>query len=446
MQIARKRPAGMPAFTIVWFGQMVSFLGTGMTRFALTIWAWQITGSATALALVAFFAYGPTVVMSPIAGALVDRWNRKFVMMLSDLAAGVSTVAILLLYTTGHLQMWHLYVAGAAAGAFEAFQWPAYSAAITTMLPKERYGRANGMWSLLESVSGIGAPILAGILIGLIGIGGVMTIDVLTFVFAIGTLLSVNVPQPVESAAGHEARGSLWKESAYGFRYVLQRPGLLGLQLIFLNVNLLGPFVFTLINPMILARTGDNAEVLATVLSITGVGGVLGGLVMSAWGGPRRRIHAILGGIALESLLGAALMGLGRTLAMWATAGFFSGFLIPIINGSSQAIWQSKVVPDVQGRVFAVRRLIAQIAGPLGILIAGPLADKLFEPAMQPGGALAGTFGGLVGTGPGAGMALLMVLAGVMSATVSLSGYLIPIIRDVETILPDHDEVAMGLR
>jgi DHA3 family macrolide efflux protein-like MFS transporter len=443
VEIARKQPAGMPAFTIIWFGQMVSFLGTGMTRFALTIWAWQITGSATALALVAFFAYGPTVVMSPIAGALVDRWNRKFVMMLSDLAAGASTVAILLLYTTGNLQIWHLYVAGAFAATFESFQWPAYSAAITTMLPKEQYGRANGMWSLLESVSGIGAPILAGILIGLIGIGGVMTIDVLTFAFAVSTLAFVHIPQPEETAAGAEGRGSLWKESAYGFRYILQRPGLLGLQLIFLNINLLWPFVFTLINPMILARTEDNAEVLGTVLSITGIGGVVGGLVMSAWGGPKRRIHAILGGIALDSFLGAVLMGLGRALPIWATAGFLSGFLLPIINGSSQAIWQSKVAPDVQGRVFAVRRLIAQIAGPLGILIAGPLADKLFEPAMQPGGALVGTFGGLVGTGPGAGMALLMVLAGLMSAAVSLSGYLIPVIRDVETILPDHDEVAM---
>lgn len=445
MEIARKRPAGMPAFTIVWFGQMVSFLGTGMTRFALTIWAWQITGSATALALVAFFAFGPTVVMSPIAGALVDRWNRKLVMMLSDLGAGASTVAILTLYTTGHLQIWHLYVAGAFAAAFEAFQWPAYSAAISTMLPKEQYGRANGMMSLLESVSGIGAPILAGILIGLIGIGGVMIIDVFTFVFAVGTLLAVLVPQPVETVAGREGRGSLWKESVYGFRYILQRPGLLGLALIFLNTNLIVPFFYVLINPMILARTGNNAEVLGTVLSITGVGGVVGGLTMSAWGGPRRRIHGILGGMAVAGLAGASLMGLGRALPLWAAAGFVDGFLMPIINGSSQAIWQAKVAPDVQGRVFAVRRLIAQIAGPLGILLAGPLADKVFEPAMQPGGALVGVFSGLVGSGPGAGMALMMVLAGVLTAAVSLAGYLIRPIRDVETTVPDHDELAAVL-
>ncbi len=441
MQIARKRPAGMPAFTIIWFGQMVSFLGTGMTRFALTIWAWQITGQATALALVAFFSFGPTVLMSPIAGALVDRWNRKFVMMLSDLSAGLSTVAILLLYATGNLQIWHLYVAGAFAGVFESFQWPAYSAAITTMLPKEQYGRANGMMSLLESVSAIGAPILAGILIGLIGIGGVMTIDILTFVFAVGTLALAHIPQPAGTAAGQEGRGSLRTESVYGFRYILQRPSLLGLQLILLSINLLFPFFYTILNPMILARTGDNAEVLGTVLSISGIGGVLGGLVMSAWGGPKRRVHGVLGGIVLTSLLGQVLMGLGRALPVWAVAGFFSGFFIPIANGSSQAIWQAKVAPGVQGRVFAVRRLIAQITGPLGILIAGPLADMLFEPAMQPGGALVGVFGGLVGSGAGSGMALMMMLAGSLGAAVSLSGYLIPTIGDAETILPDHDAV-----
>jgi len=443
MEIARKRPAGMLAFTIIWFGQVVSFLGTGMTRFALTIWAWQITGSATALALVAFFSFGPTVLMSPIAGALVDRWNRKLVMILSDLSAGLSTVAILLLYATDSLQIWHLYAAGAFAGAFESFQWPAYSAAITTMLPKEQYGRANGMMSLAQSASEIAAPILAGILIGLIGIGGVMTIDVITFVFAIGTLAFVHIPQPSATAEGQEGRGSLWQESAYGFRYILKRPSLLGLQLIFTPINLLGAFAFGVMRPMILARAGDNAQVLGTVLSIIGIGGVVGGLAMSAWGGPKPRVHGVLGGMLLTSLLGDLLIGLGRTLPVWAIAAFSFGFLLPITNGSNQAIWQAKVAPDIQGRVFAVRRLIAQITFPLALLIVGPLADYVFEPMMQPVGALASVFGGLLGTGPGAGMALMMVLSGLLGAAIGLSGYLFPAIRDVETILPDHDAAAV---
>ena len=136
---------GMRGFTIIWFGQLISLLGTGMTRFALTIWAYQETGSATTLALVAFFSFGPVVLLSPVAGALVDRWNRKVVVMISDLAAGTTTILLLLLYTTGNLQIWHLYVMGALAGAFESFQFPAFSAAMTMMLRKEQYGRANGL-------------------------------------------------------------------------------------------------------------------------------------------------------------------------------------------------------------------------------------------------------------------------------------------------------------
>src|SRR3990172_8175444 len=191
MQDNNHRPTGMTAFTIVWFGQVISLLGSAMTQFALTIWAWQITGSATALALVGFFNFGPTVLLSPIAGALVDRWNRKLVMMLSDLAAGLSTVVILVLYATDNLQIWHLYIAGAFSGAFQAFQFPAYSASISLMMPKEQYARANGMISVADFGSGIFAPVLAALLLGAIGIGGVLAIDIVTFVAAIGALLFV---------------------------------------------------------------------------------------------------------------------------------------------------------------------------------------------------------------------------------------------------------------
>jgi MFS family permease len=430
----------MVGFTVVWIGQLVSLVGSAMTWFALSLWAWQETGQATALALVATFSFGPTVLMSPIAGALVDRWNRKLVMMLSDLATGLSTIVVLLLYVTGNLEIWHLYITGAFAGAFQAFQWPAYSAAITTMVSKAQYARANGMMSLAESASGIVAPVLAGTLIGLIGIGGVMAIDVVTFLFAIGALLVVHIPQPIATKEGQEANGSLWKESLYGFRYILRRPSLLGLQLVFLGANLTGAFANILITPMVLARTGDNAQILGTVFSAGGIGGVLGGLVMSTWGGPKRRVHGVLLAIAACGLFGTLVIGLGGTLVLWAAGSFFYIFFIPIMNGSNMAIWQAKVAPDVQGRVFAVRRLIAQISTPVAMLIAGPMADYVFEPAMQPGGALAEVFGGLVGVGRGAGMSLMMVFAGVATVAVGLGGYLFPAIRNVETILPDHDQ------
>ena len=203
--------------------------------------------------------------------------------------------------------------------------------------------------------------------------------------------------------------------------------------------HVLSTFAVILAAPLVLARTSNNQLVLGTVQSVGGIGGVLGGLLLSVWGGPRRKIDGVLGGFIVEGLLGAVVFGLGRGIVLWSAGLFFSGFLLPILNGSSQAIWQAKVAPDVQGRVFSVRRLIAQITAPLAMLLAGPLADYVFEPAMMPGGAWADTFGGLVGTGPGAGMSLIFIVAGLLSVLVGLAGYAVPVIRDVETILPDHD-------
>jgi MFS family permease len=429
----------MRDFTVVWFGQVVSLMGTAMTGFALTVWAWQTTGSATALALVGLFTFGPTVLFSPIAGALVDRWNRKLVLALSDLASGLSTIVIFILYASGQLQIWHLYVAGAFSGIFQAFQWPAYSAAITLMVPKAQYGRANGMVSLAESGSGILAPVMAGALIAVAGLPAVLIIDIVTFVFAVGAVLIVRIPQPPVTEAGLEGKGSLLQESAYGFRYIFKRRSLLGLQLVFFCGNLMSTFGFTVLAAMLLARTGSNTAVLGGVESAAALGGVAGGLLISAWGGPRRKVHGVLLGWCLNGLLGPLLLGLGQSLPMWLAGAFLGAMVAPLINSSNQAIWMAKVAPDVQGRVFSVRRLIAQITAPLAMLMAGPLADRVFEPAMQPGGSLAPVFGGLVGVGPGAGMGLMLVIAGLLSAAVGLAGYAFPAVRNAERLLPDHD-------
>jgi DHA3 family macrolide efflux protein-like MFS transporter len=431
--------SGMPGFTVVWLGQFVSLLGTGMTGFALTIWAWQTTGSATALALVGLFQFAPTVLMSPIAGALVDRWNRKLVMMLSDLAAGLSTVVVLILMATGRLEIWHLYVTGAFSGIFQSFQFPAYSAAVTMMLQKEQYARANGMIGLAGSASNIIAPVAAGIFLGYIGTMGIMAFDVVTFMVAIGALLLVHIPQPPSTGPSQEERPSLLADSVFGFRYIYERPSLLGLQLVFFSINLIISLSFPLLAPMILSRTNNNTVILGSVQSAFGVGGVVGGVLMSVWGGPQRRVHGVLMGMAASSLLGIFTIGLGRGPLIWAFGAFANMCFIPFVNGSNQAIWQAKVPPEVQGRVFATRRLIAQITAPIGMAMAGPLADWVFGPAMMPGGRLAPIFGWLVGTGPGTGISLIFVIAGLIGATVGLSGYAFNSVRNVEVILPDHD-------
>jgi MFS family permease len=439
MRTTLSRPSGLFAFTLVWLGQLVSVLATQMTHFALTIWVYQKTGSVTALGAMQVFTLIPYLLITPVAGVMVDRYNRKLMMMVSDLGAGLATLTLLGLQAAGALQLWHLYAAAAVTGLGAAFQWPAYSAAISTMLPKAHYGRANGMMSLVELGPGVVAPLLAGALLPFIALTGIMTIDVITFVFAILVLLSVRIPQPPRTETGAPARGGLLREAGFGFRYVAARPSLVGLQLVFLFGNLFLGMAGTVLAPMVLARTQQNAVALGSVQSASALAAVAGGLLMSLWGGFRRRVHGVLLGWMLASLLGLTVVGLGRSVAAWMIGAALFMIFVPLIDGSNQAIWQAKVPPDVQGRVFSARAIIGGLAQPVAPLLAGPLADFVLEPAMRANGSLSGVFGGLVGVGPGAGMALIFILCGMCGALTGALGYLVPAVRRVEDRLPDHD-------
>ena len=227
-----------------------------MTSFALGIWAWEKTGSAQALALVGVFTYAPLIIVTPMVGVLVDRWNRKLVMMLSDLGAVLATVTVFLLFISGRLEVWHIYATTAFASTFQAFQWPAYSATVTLMVPKKHYSRASGMISMVESASNIIGPVLAGSLIGLIGLRGILIIDILTFFVAIFTLLIVVIPQPVVEKAKTNVQDFL-KDMTFGFKFIFQRRGLLGLQLVFFFANFMTVIGWAVLSPMVLARTGD---------------------------------------------------------------------------------------------------------------------------------------------------------------------------------------------
>ena len=429
---------GMKGFTIIWAGQLVSLIGTSMTNFALTLWAWEKTGQATSIALIQLSFFAPTILVSPLAGALVDRWNRKLVMMFSDLAAGLGTISIFILLIGNVLEIWHLYVIMAFMGAFQSFQFPAYSAAVTTMLRKENYSRASGMLGMAQSASNILGPIAAGILLGFIRNTGILLLDIISFIVAISALMVVPVPQPKFSEERNE-KASLLEDSVFGFHYIIKRPSLLGLQIILLFINFVSSLCFPLLAPMILSRTNNDSMIYATVQSAFGIGGIVGGLLLSVWGGPKRRVNGLLLGLMCSCLFGFTLMSIGKDVMIWSLAAFIILFLNPFINGSSQSIWQSKVPPEIQGRVFSTRALIAQISAPIAMALAGPLTDGFLSPAMMPEGSLAPIFGKLVGTGPGAGPALLFMLMGVTGGLISLLGYSIPAIRNVEDLIPDHN-------
>lgn len=433
------RPSGMFGFTLVWLGQIVSVLATSMSTFALTIWVFEKTGSATALALVQVFFITPFLIITPIAGVMVDRHNRKLMMMVSDLAAGLATIAILVLHALGVLEVWHLYAAAVFQGLGNAFQWPAFSATISTMLPKEQYGRANGMMSLVQTGPGIIAPMMAGALLPLIGLTGILSLDVVTFILAIFVLLFVHIPQPLRSEKGMQSQGHILQEAVFGFRYIFARPSLLGLQLVFFFGNLCMGVAFTAISPMVLLRTGNDSVSLGAVLSAGAVGGVVGGVVMSLWGGFKKRVHGVLAGWIISSVF-FSLAGVGDWLPLWVAAMALTSLFGPLIDGSNQAIWQSKVPPDLQGRVFSARLLIAWVTNPISPLIAGLTGDYLLEPAMRvSSGILPSIFGWLIPPGPGAGMGLLVFLSCFGGVIAGVAGYLNPYTRNAETILPDHD-------
>ncbi|MFZ5889357.1 MAG: MFS transporter [Chloroflexota bacterium] len=438
METSSKRPAGMFAFIVIWLGQIVSVLASGMSQFALTIFMYEKTESATALGLMQVFYITPFLLISPFAGVMVDRYNRKLMMMVSDLGAGLATLGILTVLYFDVWQFWHMYVAAVIFGLGNAFQWPAYSAAISTMIPKEQLGRANGLMSLMEAGPGVIAPILAGALLPVIRLTGILFLDVATFLIAIGTLLAVHVPQPARTQEGAQARGGMLKEAAYGFKYIFARPSLLGLQLIFFVGNLFSGIGFTVFAPMILSRSGNDSLMFGTVQSAGAIASVVGGVIMSAWGGFKRRVHGVLFGWILSGL-GMAVIGLAGGLPVWIAGVVLSSLVIPLVNGSNQAIWQSKVAPDLQGRVFSARRLIAWFTNPISPIIGGLLADLWLEPAARLGTGLPAAFSWLVGAGPGAGMGLLIVFCGAASALVGMAGYFVRPVVHAETILPDHD-------
>ena len=432
------RPSGMFAFSLVWLGQIISVLASGMTTFAFTIYMYQQTHSATAMGFVQVAYITPFLIMSPIAGVMVDRYDRKIMMMLSDIVGGLASLIMFILYVTGHLQFWHLYLASVVKGLGTTFQWPAYSAAISTMIPKEQYGRANGMMSLVEAGPGVFAPLMAGALLPFIGIGGILLTDIITFAIAILTLSVVFIPAPVHTTAGQEAKGNMWREAAFGFKYIFARPSLLGLQLVFFLGNLFSGIGFTVLAPMVLARSAQSTVALGTVESAGAIAGVVGGVLMSAWGGFKRRVHGVLFGWIISGL-GMAIVGFAGGLPIWITGLAITSVVAALVNGSNQAIWQAKVAPDLQGRVFSSRRLIAWITNPISPIIGGTLADFVLEPAARAGTGLPATFAWLVGTGPGSGMSLLLVICGTLSLFIGLAGYFFPAIYNAETLLPDHD-------
>lgn len=423
----------MRTFLTIWSGQVVSLIGSGMTSFALGVWVYQTTGAATPLVLVALFNSIPTFVLSPLAGALVDRLDRRAVMIAADLGAALVTLGLLALFANGQLEMWHLYVASFLTSIADIFQRLAYQASITMLVPKEQFSRANALVQTGESFGGILSPVLAGLFFGLVGVNGIFVVDFVTFFAAVGALALVRFPKMAADPTSE--RPNLLGSIRQGVAFLKPRPGLIALALFISLLNLLISSSTILATPMILSIA--EPEVLGLVQAASSVGLLLGGLVVSAWGGPKRKVLGICLG-AVGSGLGLAAAGL-RADPLWIAAGMFL-FLFPItlVNASIRAIIQTKVPAEIQGRVFSLIFMLARASVPIGFLFAGSLADRVFEPAMATGGGLANSaLGILLGIGAGRGIGLMFLMAGVGMLVVTAILYAYPRLRRVEAELAD---------
>lgn len=433
-------------FFIVWFGQLISLTGSGLTGFALGVWVYQRTGSATQFALISFFTILPGIILSPLAGSLVDRWNRRRVMLIGDVGAGCCTMVMAFLLYRNQLDVWHIYLGMGISSAFNALQWPAYMAAITLMVPKQHLGRANGLIQLGEGVAQIIAPMLAGVLVINFGLPAVLLMDCLSFWFAVITLLVIRIPDVPRSETGTAPQSSIYRDARFGLSYILSRRGLFGLLMFIMAANFVMGIVQVLLTPLVL--TFASVDVVGRVLTAAGLGFLGGSILMSLWGGPRRRVYGVLGCSLIQGLV-LFLGGLQPSAWLVAGAAAIIMFNEPLILGCSQTIWQSKVAPEIQGRVFATRRAFAWASGPVAFLIAGPLADRVFEPMLAPNGLLAGSVGTIIGIGPGRGIGLLYVVLGIAMVLATIVGYLYPPLRTVDVdLVPDdtieHRAVAIG--
>lgn len=423
------RLAGLRNFLLIWAGQLISAIGSRLSSFALGIWVLRITGSTTDFAMTFVAMTIPALVVSTIAGALVDRWDRRQTMIACDLFSAATMLVLAGLGATGHLTIWHVYLVVGAASLFDAFRTPAFAASIPLLASHDQLPRVNGMAQTGNAVAEIVGPLLAGVLVASISLQGILILDALTFAVGVATLAAARIPRPLPTS--RQNREGLLREAATGWRYVHDRPGLMGLLAIYGSNNFLFSIACVLIAPLLLSFSDPTR--LGVQYAISGSGLLLGGAVMTAWGGPRKRINGVLVFSALAGICLAA-HGLRPSFMLVTAAGFVLFVMMPVISASSNSIWQAKVPAGLQGRCFAIQRILFNTATALGYCLAGPLSECVFEPLLDKRGPLVGSVGLILGDGPGRGIGLAFITLGTVMTLIAITAYSVPGIRLVDEL------------
>ena len=366
----------MTRFLLVFSGQVFSLFGSELVQFALIWWLTQASGSATTLATAAMLGLLPPVVLGPLAGTLVDRSNRRLVMMAADGVIAAATLVLAVLFALGLARVGHVYALMFVRALGATFHWPAMQASTTLMVAPRHLARVAGVSQALRGVANVAMPPLAALLLASLPLAAILAIDVATALVAITPLVFVSVPEPERRDPGDAS--SVWADLRSGVRFVWEWRGLAVLLALVSILHFWAAPAFAL-TPIVVTRTfGRGADGLAWTQSAMGVGFLVGGLLLGAWGGFRRRIVTVVLGI---SILGVSLGVIGALprSAFWGLVGavFVAGVVAPVVVGSFQAIQQAVVPPQMQGRVLSLARSGMDAMSPLGMVAAGPVADGL---------------------------------------------------------------------
>jgi DHA3 family macrolide efflux protein-like MFS transporter len=406
---ARKAAWKAPFFTI-WTGQACSLLGSKVAQFALIWWLTQITGSATVLAMASLVGLVPEIVLGPLAGAYVDRWNRRVVMIVADTSIALASLGLAYLFWVGSIQIWHVYLILFVRAVGGSFHWPAMQASTSLMVPKEQLTRVAGMNQTLHGLLNVfGAP-LGALLMDLLPLYGVMLIDVGTAALAVAPLFFIAIPQVKrqDKVLEETAKQSIWVDMRDGMRYMMSWPGLVILTAMAMAFKVILTPAFSLVPLLVKDHFGGDAAQLGLLEAVLGGGTVVGGLLLSVWGGFRKKVLTMACG-AVGFSLTIAVWGIVPGDMFWVAvvSGACLGLTLPLVDGPLMAILQSTVAPEMQGRVFTLFGSLILITSPRGRAAAGPLSDWL-------------------------GLQIWYVVAGVLTGGAALVLLFVPAARNIE--------------
>jgi len=395
-------------FFTIWTGQQLSLVGSSAAQFALVWWLTMTTGSATVLATATTVALIPQILLGPLAGAYVDRWNRRLVMLIADSFIALVSLWLAYLFWSGSMQVWHVYIVMLARSLGGVFHWPAMAASTTLMVPERHLTRIAGINQTMNGLLTIVGPPLGALLLALIPLHGVMLVDVGTALFAVVPLLFIAIPQPVRSQANGPKKASIWVDMREGFRYLWGWSGARALIVGALIFKVALTPAFSLVPLLVRSHFGGGAPQLALLDSVVGIGLLLGGLALSVWGGFKRKVYTLLMGV-IGVGIGVTVTGFIPADMFFAAIGsvFVIGLMIPMADGPIMAIFQTTVAPEMQGRVFALLGSLVSISSPLGLAIAGPVSDRF-------------------------GIQIWFVVAGILCIAVGISAFFIPAILHIE--------------